>query len=508
MTLRNLPSLLRYVLPYGEALLVTALATAGGLFMTDRLDVPNVSLVFLIPVLSAAVRHGLAASLWAAVLSVLSFDYFFLPPVYQFTISDPADVVALFFFLVVALVTSALAARAHAQARAAKREARTTAALYDFSRKVAGVLDLDDLLWIAVSHLARALNAEIVILMPAAGKLEQRIAFPPDSALDAAGRAAAQRAWDYDSRSGGINDPVTPSNRSFVPVHTGRSEIGVVGVLPLDPTGRLAVPDRELLDAVASQIAVAIERVTLADDIERSRLRAEQERIRSAMLTSVSHDLRTPLASIIGALSSVRSYGARYDEATRDELLQTALSEAERLDRFVGNLLDMTRLDAGVIAPRRESVDVGDLVSTAVRRAGPLLQDRVVACSVSSDLPALSLDFVLAEQALFNLIDNAVKYSPSGSRIEIDARQADDEIEIVVRDEGSGIPPSALDRLFDKFFRADFFRADDGDRRRTGTGLGLAIAKGFIEAQLGRISARNRRDRQGAEFVIRYRVPP
>ena len=503
MTFRNVLSVLRYAQPYAEALLVTALATAGGLFMVDHLDVPNVSLVFLIPVLAAAVRHGLAASLWAAVLSVLSFDYFFLPPVYHFTISDPADVVALVFFLVVALVTSALAGRAHAQARAAEREARTTAALYDFSRKVAGVLDLDDLLRIAVSHLARALNAEIAILMPAAGKLETRVAFPPDSALDMADRAAAQRAWDYDSRSGGINDGVTPSNRLFVPIHTGRSEIGVVGVLPLDPAGRLTAPDRELLDAVASQIAVAIERVTLADDIERSRLRAEQERIRSAMLTSVSHDLRTPLASIIGALSSVRSFGARYDEATRDELLQTALSEAERLDRFVGNLLDMTRLDAGVIEPRRESVDVGDLVSTAVRRAGPLLQDRVVACSVSSDLPALSLDFVLAEQALFNLLDNAVKYSPSGSRIEIDARQADDEVEIVVRDQGAGIPPSALDRLFDKFFRAD-----DGDRRRTGTGLGLAIAKGFIEAQRGRISARNRRDRQGAEFVIRYRVAP
>jgi two-component system sensor histidine kinase KdpD len=389
----------------------------------------------------------------------------------------------------------------HDQTRRVRREARTTAELYEFSRKIAGVLDLDDLLWIAVSHLARALEAEIVILMPDVGKLAIRAAFPPDSDLDRAELAAAQRAWDYDYRAGGINDPATPSRRSFMPIHTGRSEIGVIGVLSLDPDGRLSPADRELLDAVSSQIAVAIERVTLAGDFEQARRRAEQERVRSAMLTSVSHDLRTPLASIIGALSSVRSYGERYDQATRDDLLATAQSEAERLDRFVGNLLDMTRLDAGVVSPKREPVEVGDLVSTTLRRAVPLLQNKVVASSVAPGLPALSLDFVLAEQALFNLLDNAAKYLPPGGRIEIDARWAGDRVEIVVRDEGPGIAPAAIGRLFDKFFRADA-----GDRRRAGTGLGLAIAKGFVEAQGGAIAATNRTDRSGAEFVISYPI--
>ena len=177
---------------------------------------------------------------------------------------------------------------------------------------------------------------------------------------------------------------------------------------------RSAPPSSSLLDAVGNQAAVAIERLTLAEDIDQARLGAERERLRSAMLTSVSHDLRTPLASIIGSLSSLRSYRDRYDEATRDELLGTALSEAERLDRFVGNLLDMTRLDAGAIVPKREAVDVGDLVSTALRRAGPVLKDRVASTHVAPDLPALSLDFVLAEQALFNLLDNAAKYSSAG----------------------------------------------------------------------------------------------
>ena len=223
--------------------------------------------------------------------------------------------------------------------------------------------------------------------------------------------------------------------------------------------------------------------------------------MRSAMLTSVSHDLRTPLASIIGALSSLRSYRDRYDEATRDELLGTALSEAERLDRFVGNLLDMTRLDAGAISPRREAVEVGDLVSTSLRRAMPLLAGHQVGSKVASGLPSLALDFVLAEQVLFNLLDNAAKYSSPGGRIEIEALKVGDRVEIAVRDEGPGIAADQLDRIFHKFHRVH-----EGDRRLAGTGLGLAIARGFVEVQGGTITARTRADRSGAEFVVSYPV--
>jgi len=497
----SLRRLTRLLLPYLEALAVTALVTAGGLAIVERVELPNLSLIFVIPVLAAAVRHGLFASLWAAGLSVLAYDYFFLPPLYHFTIAEPADVVALLFLLLVALVASALAARGHAEARTAQREARTTAQLYAFSRKIAGVLDLDDLLWIVVAHLARALNAEIVVLMPRQGRLTSRSAFPPDALPDKDDLAAAQRAWEYDYRVGGFNDPVTPTPRIFMPIHTGRSKLGVIGVLPLDPSGRLSPEDRDLLEAACSQIAVAIERVMLAEEAEKARVGVERERLRSAMLTSISHDLRTPLASIIGGLSSLRSYGSRYDSATREELLGTALREAERLNRFVGNLLDMTRLDAGVIVPRREPVEVGDLVSTTLRRAMPLLQDRIVGTMVAADLPSLSLDFVLAEQALFNILDNAAKYSPTGGRIEVEAGRTDGRIEIVVRDEGPGVPAAALGRLFDKFYRAD-----EGDRRRPGTGLGLAIARGFVEVQGGMIVARNRSDRRGAEFVVSYPV--
>jgi len=496
----------RRIGPYFEGTITTAAATAVGVLIDTHVNLSNISLVYVVPVLIAAARHGLVPSLWVSALSVLSYNFFFLPPLYQFTIADPANVVALFFFMFVSVAASALGTRTRAQAEAARREARTTAELYAFSRKIAGVIDLDDLLWIVVTHLARLLNAEIAILMPdksplETGKLVLRAAFPPDSEFSDADLAAARWSWESERPTGKGTDTLPGGRWLFVPIRTSRSAIGVVGVLPLGKASELSSAERQLLEAVGNQTAVAIERVALAADIDQARIGAERERLRSAMLTSVSHDLRTPLASIIGALSSLRSYRERYDDATRDELLGTALSEAQRLDRFVGNLLDMTRLDAGVIVPKREAVEVGDLVSTALRRAMPVLQDRIVSSSVAPDLPSLQLDFVLAEQVLFNLLDNAAKYSPVGSRIGISARLAGDRVEIAVRDEGDGIPPDALDRLFDKFYRAD-----DGDRRRAGTGLGLAIAKGFVEVEGGTISARNRSDRSGAEFIVSYRT--
>src|SRR5882762_3060983 len=490
--------------PYLEGALTTAVATALSKAIDASIVVPNVSLVFVVPVLIAAARHGLVPSLWVSALSVLSYNFFFLPPLYEFTIRDPANVVALFLFMFVAVAASALAARTRSQTEAARREARTTAELYAFSRKIAGVLELYDLLWIVVTHLARLLNAEVVMLMPEDGRLAPRAAFPPDSEFSDADLAAARWSWDADHPTGRGTDTLPGGRWLFVPISTSRAGVGVIGVLPLKAGHELSASERRLLEAVGNQAAVAIERLTLAEDIDQARLGAERERLRSAMLTSVSHDLRTPLASIIGALSSLRSYRDRYDEQTRDELLGTALSEAERLNRFVGNLLDMTRLDAGAIVPKREIVEVGDLVSTALRRAMPILKDNVVVPVVPPGLPSLSLDFVLAEQVLFNLLDNAAKYSPAGGRIEVEARAVGGAVEIVVRDEGPGIPAEALDRLFHKFYRADA-----GDRQRAGTGLGLAIAKGFVEALGGTIAARNRPDhsgtgRSGAEFIVRY----
>ena len=487
--------------PYLEGTMATAVATAVGVLVDRLIVLPNISLVYVLPVLFSAARHGLVPSLWVSALSVACFNFFFLPPLYQFTISDPANVMALFLFVVVAVIASALAARTRTQTESARREARTTAGLYAFSRKIAGVVDLYDLLWIVVSHLARLLKAEVVVLMPEDGELVTRAAFPPDGALSDADLAAARWSWDADHPAGRGTDTLPGGRWLFVPIRTSRSAVAVMGVLPKKEGHELSAGERRLLEAVGNQAAVAIERVTLAEDIDQARLGAERERLRSAMLTSVSHDLRTPLASIIGALSSLRSFGERYDAAAREDLLATAQGEAERLDRFVGNLLDMTRLDAGAIVPKREAVEVGDLVSTALRRAAPLVADHEVASTVASGLPALALDFVLAEQVLFNLLDNAAKYSPPGGRLSIEARQAGARVEIVVRDEGPGLADADLERIFEKFYRAE-----SGDRRRAGTGLGLAIARGFVEAMGGTLTAHNRSDRSGAEFVVGFPV--
>ena len=493
--------------PYLEGSLATAVATVAGVLIDRLIVLPNISLVYVLPVLFSAARHGLVPSLWVSALSVACFNFFFLPPLYQFTIADPANVMALFLFVVVAVIASALAARTRTQTESARREARTTAGLYAFSRKIAGVVELYDLLWIVVSHLARLLQAEIVVLMPEEGQLTTRAAFPPDGALSDADLAAARWSWDADRPAGRGTDTLPGGRWLFVPIRTSRSAIAVIGVLPNKEGHELSSGERRLLEAVGNQAAVAIERVTLAGDIDQARLGAERERLRSAMLTSVSHDLRTPLASIIGSLSSLRSFGERYDAAAREELLATAQGEAERLDRFVGNLLDMTRLDAGAIVPKREAVEVGDLISTALRRAAPLLAGHQVASIVPPALPALALDFVLAEQALFNLLDNAAKYSPAGGRLSVEARLAGSRVEIIVRDEGPGIAEADLERIFEKFYRAE-----SGDRRRAGTGLGLAIARGLVEAMGGTLTARNRHNRDernepgGAEFVMEFPV--
>ena len=268
--------------------------------------------------------------------------------------------------------------------------------------------------------------------------------------------------------------------------------------LDSDRPGALLTPDqRRLLDALADQAALAIERVNLAEDVEKARLVAETEHLRSALLTSISHDLRTPLASILGSATSLRDYGAALDEATRGELLSTIQEEAERLNRFIANLLDMTRLESGAVAPRLDLVDLIDVVGSALGRAQKVMAGHKVEVHLPADLPMLRLDPVLFEQVLFNLLDNAAKYAPQGTRIDLKGYADRDRVRIDIMDEGEGIPAPDLERIFDKFYRVHAM-----DRKRAGTGLGLAICRGFVEAMGGTITAGNRTDRKGALFTI------
>jgi two-component system sensor histidine kinase KdpD len=483
------------------AMVVVALLV--GLLLQRNFGIANVALVFLTAVLVSAITYGLWPALFACLISVLAYNFFFLPPVYTFTIASRENVVALFFFAVVALIASNLTARVRAQAMVARERAKMTESLYLFSRKLAGVIELDDLLWATAYQISQMLKLRVVLLLPEGESVSVRAGYPPEDQLDEADIAAAKWAYEHGTPAGRGADTLPGAKRLFLPMRTGRGVIGIVG-LDNDGTGALLAPDqRRLFDALTDQAALAIERINLAEDVDRSRLAAETERLRSALLTSISHDLRTPLASILGAATTLKSYRKTLDDAAQDELAGTIQEEAERLNRFISNLLDMTRLESGAIAPRTEMVDIADVVGSALRRAGPVLADHRLEIDLESDLPMLKLDPVLFEQVLFNLLDNAAKYTPPGTAIRLRAARDGALARLTISDEGAGIPPGDLERIFDKFYRVQA-----GDRKRAGTGLGLAIARGFVEAMGGTITAGNRADHSGSVFTITLRLEP
>ncbi len=491
--------------PYLGSAGCVALAIGIGLLLKAFVAVQSISLVFLTAVLASAVAWGLVPSLFACVLSVLAYNFFFLPPLYTFSVGDPENVVALFFFLIVAVIVSHLTAATRRQVVTARARAKTTAELYAFSRKVAGIGAQDDLLWATAFQIASMLNVRTVLLMPVRDGegLEVASGYPPEDRLDAADMAAARWTWEHNRPAGRGADTLPGGKRLFLPLRTGSGPVGVIGI-DTETSGPLLTPDeRRLLDALADQAAVAIERISLAKGLDEARVLAETERLRAALLTSISHDLRTPLASIIGAVSSLRSYPEKYGAAEREELLATLQDEAERLNRFVSNLLDMTRLESGAIELKLDLIDVAEIIGAALQRAANVLARHHVEVTVEPELPMLRLDVVLFEQVLFNLLDNASKFSPPGSRIDIRASRDGELVEIEVVDEGPGIPAGDVERIFDKFYRVQA-----QDRRRAGTGLGLAICRGFVEALGGWIVARNRRDRSGAVLTIRLPLVP
>ncbi len=333
-----------------------AVALGIGLLLRKFIAVQSISLVFLTAVLASAIAWGLWPSLFAAVASVLAYNFFFLPPLYTFTVGDPENVVALFFFLTVAVIVSNLTSATRSQIVTARRRAKTTAELYAFSRKVAGIGGLDDLLWATAYQISSMLNVRTVLLMPVedGDGIEVASGYPPEDRLDDADMAAARWTWEHNRPAGRGADTLPGGKRLFLPLRTGSGPVGVIGI-DRDAAGPLLTPDeRRLLDALCDQAAVAIERISLAKGLDEARVLAETERLRAALLTSISHDLRTPLASILGTVSSLRSYPQKYGAAEREELLATLQEEAERLNRFVANLLDMTRLESGAVELKLE----------------------------------------------------------------------------------------------------------------------------------------------------------
>ncbi|RTE94444.1 MULTISPECIES: sensor histidine kinase KdpD [Bradyrhizobium] len=489
-------------LPYLKALGIVLIGLGAAELIQPRFGIENVDLVLLTAVVAVAVRYGLWPSLLATVAASLSYNFFFLPPIYTFTITDPTNVAAFVLFMVVAMIVSNVAARVRTQADAAIGRIRMTEQLYAFSRKLAGTATLDDVLWATAYQIALMLKVRVVLLLPEEGLLTVKSGYPPEDDLDQADLAAANWAWSNDRPAGRGSDTLPGAKRLFLPMRTGRGPIGVIGI-DNDRTGPLLTPDqRRLLDALVDQGALAIERVLLVEDMDRVKRTVESERLRSALLTSISHDLKTPLASVLGAASTMRDLAGALSDTEKRDLLATVIDESERLNRFIANLLDMTKLESGAIVPNSALHDLGEIVGSALRRAAKILNGHKVELVLAADLPMLQLDAVLFEQVLFNLLDNAAKYSPPDTTVSIRGRRDRDHVVLEIVDEGAGIPPDELDSVFDKFYRVQ-----KGDHVRPGTGLGLAISRGFVEAMRGTISAANRSDRRGAVLTVRLPVP-
>ncbi len=459
----------------------------------------SIDLLFLVPVLLSAVSFGLRPALFTAFIAGLTYNFFFLPPLYNFTIADPNNFLSFAVLLLVAVTAGNLTARVRDQADLASARAAIASELFRFTGKLAAIARLDDILWAGAYQISSMLKANVVVLLPDAKtrRLEIRVGYPPEDELDAQDLAAATWSWERGKPAGRNSETLPGTKRLFLPMRTGEGLVGVIGLQRADEKALLTPEERRLLDSLIDQTALAIERSELVERVDEAQVHLEADKLRVAMLTSLSHDLRTPLASILGATTTLLNGGELYDAGRTNELLSTIRDEAERLDRFVGNLLDMSRLEAGALGVRTEVSDLGELVDVARKRLTRPLAEHHVVVDIPPDLPTVSVDSLLAEQALVNLLDNAAKYAPAGSTIRIGARPRGGKLRVTVTDEGPGIPPEALPHIFDKFYRAKA-----ADSRVAGTGLGLAVARGFVEAFGGSLEAANRADGRGAVLTL------
>ena len=490
---------------YGLSLAAVAATVAVGFLLRAGFAqaLGSIGMLFLVPVMAIAVSFGLRPALFTAFASVMAYNFFFLPPLYTLTISDPNNWLSFAALLFVAVIAGNLAARVRAQADLAARRAQVAEDLYQFTGKMAGIGRLDDILWAASFQIASMLHVNVVILLPArkGGQLEIRGFYPPDDELSADDLAAATWSWEKGRAAGRSADTLPGARRLFLPMRTGSGPVGVIGLYRAN--AKLFTPEeRRLLDSLNDQSALAIERALLVEKVDEVRVLAEADKLRVAMLSSLSHDLRTPLASILGAATTLLANLGLYDVDRTKEILKTVREEAERLDRFVGNLLDMSRLEAGALGAKLEPVDVADILAAATVRLKRVLSAHRLTEDIASDLPFALADPLLLEQALVNVLDNAAKYSPAGSQIRLRAAPDGEAIIVTVADEGLGIPPPELPHVFDKFHRVR-----KSDRKVAGTGLGLSVARGFVESFGGTLVAANRDDAQGAIFTFRIPAP-
>ncbi len=488
------------VLAYSVSTLVVVASLIAGMAIKQWLAASNIMLVFLPSVLISAALYGFRPGLWASLLSAVAGTYFLSSPSDPFEVSDPANFWAIMIFTLVAAFASAMAEQSRHQAATAEANARITDQMYTFSQKLAGIANADELIMAALQQVHSMLQVDALILIPGQNnELDIRVALPDLARLSNADRNAANWCVEHGKPSGGDLRVWPDATHLFVPLLTGQGIVGVLGVNRGNQGTYLTPEEHKLLDALASHAAVTVERAAFGARVEEARLIKETEDFRNAMLSSLTHDFKTPLASILGTISSLRHYGSMYDAHTQDEMLGMAQEESERLNRYLGNLLDITRLDTGTLQPKSEIIDISDIVGAVLKRFQSWPEGKRIATAIAPELPMVPLDFMLTEQALFNIIDNALKYAPDGQVI-IRAFATNGMCTIAIEDSGPGIPPEHLARIFDRFYRVK-----SADRQRAGTGLGLAVSKGFTEAMGGKLVASNR-PKGGAVFTMTFPI--
>lgn len=457
-------------------------ATGLALVLDRTFERVDLGVIYLTAVLAAGALYGLRPALAAATVAFLTYNFLFLQPKYSFAIGSPTDVLTLIVFWGVALTTGFLAGRVREQAKAAQGRASAVSALLAASQRLTGIGDRTAAARILAEQTAAAAGAGAVVLLPVDGELTLAAGAPGRPELDAEAMAAARWAWEKGESAGHGTGTLPQARWTFRPLQGVRDRAGVAGI---EAAALAPGSDEEKLAlALLDQGAVAVERADLAGQAVETETLRRTDRFRGALMNSVSHDLRTPLSTVLGASTTLIDLGDKLNPAVRADLLLSIREEAERLSRYVGDLLDMTRLEGGGLNIRSDWVDVRDVLNAAGKRVARRLGERTMTRDFPAQLSLVMVDQGLLEQALVNILENAIAYSPDGSTVELAAYEDRGAVVISIEDEGKGIPTAELERVFDKFRRMD----EPSDRTK-GAGLGLAIAKGFVEAMNGRIAA-------------------
>ncbi len=482
---------------YSGSLALVAAASALCALVSPVLAPTNMVMIYLLAVVLAAIKLGQKPAILTAFLGVLAFDFLFVPPHLTFAVADTQYLITFIALFTVGVVISTLVAKARERADAVRVREVQTASLYYLSRDLAAAADAAAILQAVVKNVEEAQHARIAVFLPEGESLEV-VAASQGVEFDLKERAVADWAFRNRQPAGRGTETLGSADFLYLPLQTSANPLGVLGVRLESDAEYRSQETRRLLDAFASQTAMALERVQFSYEAEQAQILKARENLERALLNSISHDLRSPLSSIIGVLSSLKGEGELLNDTARKNLLETAWDEAVRLNRFVGNLLDMTRLEAGAVRLKEELCDVQDLVGCALAALEQRIGTRTVDVELAPDLPLVTMDLALMTQVLVNLLENALKYAPTDRAIGISARTDGIWLVIEVSDRGPGVPHHDLKRIFDKFYRIPIPEGAGG------TGLGLSICKGIVEAHDGRIRAENRPD---GGLVIDIRLP-